>query len=148
MKQTIHAIHANNTCNGRAFLQPHLWKHARSPRWSPTEHLGVPAQDNDQNRDKEKASRKGKHGKRSKSKKRGKSRAKSPFASSGSDSGSGSDSDGGGGGGKAKATSKPKANAGGLQAELAMARHAARCARELLLRYPDQRKDLRQVIIS
>lgn len=58
---------------------------------------------------------------------------------SGSSSG-GSDSDSGGNARGAKASA-----GGALQAELARGRHAARCARELLLRYPDQRKDLRQV---
>lgn len=33
----------------------------------------------------------------------------------------------------------------GLQGELARARQATRCCREVLFRYPDSRKDLRQV---
>lgn len=85
----------------------------------------------------EKDSKKAKHGKRSKSSKQLKSRRES---SPESGSGSGSDS----GGGK-PAGRKPQ---GGLQVELARARHAARCTRELLLQYPEQRRDLRQVLPS
>ena len=83
----------------------------------------------------DKDSKKAKHGKRSKSSKRSKSRRESsPESGSG-----GSDSDSGGG---KPAGRKPQ---GGLQVELARARHAARCTRELLLQYPEQRRDLRQV---
>jgi hypothetical protein len=85
----------------------------------------------------EKDSKKAKHGKRSKSSKRSKSRRES---SPESGSGSGSDSDSRGG---RPAGRKPQ---GGLQVELARARHAARCTRELLLQYPEQRRDLRQVL--
>lgn len=85
----------------------------------------------------EKDGKKAKHGKRSKSSKRSKSRRDS----SPDDSSSSSDSDSGGGGGAEKAAQ------GGLQAELARARHAARCTRELLIQYPEQRRDLRQVLL-
>jgi hypothetical protein len=86
----------------------------------------------------DKDSKKAKHGKRSKSSKRSKSRRES---SPESGSGSGSDSDSGGG---KPAGRRPQ---GGLQVELARARHAARCTRELLLQYPEQRRDLRQVLL-
>ena len=85
----------------------------------------------------EKDSKKAKHGKRSKSSMRSKSRRESS-----PESGSGSDSDSGG---SEPAGRKPQ---GGLQVELARARHAARCTRELLLQYPEQRRDLRQVLLA
>lgn len=90
----------------------------------------------------DKDAKKAKHGKRAKSDKRSRAgRGGSPDDSD--DSGSGSDSSSGG---RAAARAPHKAPQGGLQAELARARHAARCTRELLLRYPDQRRDLRQVL--
>lgn len=89
---------------------------------------------------KDKDAKKAKHGKRAKSDKRSKAgRAGSPEASDDSDSGSDS-------GGRPVAKAANRAPQGGLQAELARARHAARCTRELLLRYPDQRRDLRQLL--